>query len=140
MIIHTLVDLNPHYLIVQRARPPVGDWTYVTGRMEAGETRIEAARREVREETRLELKDVVEAESMGVPTAVCADPRWLSPIFVAQVDRDVMIRLNAEHTAYRWYTMAEADTLLSFEDHRYVIRNVDEAIRRHIGSPGDRND
>jgi ADP-ribose pyrophosphatase YjhB (NUDIX family) len=42
---------NGHVLLVERAKPPLGLWSLPGGHVEAGETALDAARRELTEET-----------------------------------------------------------------------------------------
>ena len=71
------------------------EWTPPSGAREPGETALENAVRELREETGLELP----------LTQVRGDP-WA--LFVAEAPGDAEVVLDAEHDRYEWVTVAEA--------------------------------
>jgi predicted metal-dependent hydrolase len=91
------------YLILHRtaAGPPdyEGDWAWTppSGARQPGEAVEEAARRELREETGLELA--------LVETAVGSE-EWR--VFAAEAAQDTKVELDAEHDRYRWVTAHEA--------------------------------
>jgi 8-oxo-dGTP diphosphatase len=57
-----------HVLLIERARPPLGLWSLPGGHVEAGETAIDAARRELTEETGI----TATLEETGITAALTA--------------------------------------------------------------------
>ncbi|MBE2243504.1 MAG: NUDIX domain-containing protein [Burkholderiaceae bacterium] len=112
-------------LLLQRAGKYLhGVWSYVAGHIEAGETAAQAARRELAEETGL-------APHAFYATSFCEqfydagnDCIMIVPAFVAQVDDDCTVRLNAEHVALRWLPLAEAARELPFGSQRALFEYV----------------
>jgi 8-oxo-dGTP pyrophosphatase MutT (NUDIX family) len=97
-----LVRPDGRVLLVQRSesRPVMGGlWSAVSGYVEAGETPLEAAVREVREETGLH----VTPGRAGDPFRVELETQVMvvHPV-LARVPADVQITLDRENQAYRW--------------------------------------
>ncbi len=100
------------------------EWCQVAGGIEKDERAWEAALREIREETGLVPYALYSAD-------VCeqfyeADKECISifPVFVAFVDSGSEIRLNEEHSEYRWVTVPEAETMLLFPGQRHILQHV----------------
>lgn len=94
-------------LIVQRSprrRTLPGRWSVISGFIEPGETAMQAAVREVREEVGLEV--VAEREGAPFPAMVGDDELVIHPV-LARVPADVEIRLDWENQACRWIAPAE---------------------------------
>lgn len=100
----------------------LGTWLPVGGELETGETPLEAARRELREESGLEgrfwpLRGACE----GVPPGYLGYEEHLAGdkglhmnfVFVAEVDEGVEVAPNHEFTDYRWVDRAELEDLPS---------------------------
>jgi 8-oxo-dGTP pyrophosphatase MutT (NUDIX family) len=93
------------FLILHRAhfRPDfAGDWAWTppSGARQPDEAPDEAAARELREETGLELA-LSRIESPNADVA----------LYVAQAPQDAEVTLDAEHDAHRWLPLEEATEL-----------------------------
>jgi 8-oxo-dGTP pyrophosphatase MutT (NUDIX family) len=97
----------------------------VHGHIEAGESPVETARRELLEEaglTPLRLYNLSRIESFYRHTT---NEVVLVPVFVAMVADDAAIRLSAEHVSYDWLGPAVAAARMSWPR---VRREVSDAV------------
>ncbi len=119
-------------------RPAYGDWTFPKGKLEAGESHVECALREVEEETGLrcavgrELPVVSYRDSRGRDKSV---RYWLMEVVGGG------LRFEHEVDQARWVGVAEAATLLSYpRDLRvagtrpFGLRRDDARRRRALGA------
>lgn len=100
----------------------LGTWLPIGGELEPGETPLEAARRELREETGLEGSFVPLAGACdGEPPGLIGYEEHLAGskglhmnfVFVAEVDPVAEVVPNDEFGEWRWVDAAELDTLPS---------------------------
>jgi 8-oxo-(d)GTP phosphatase len=133
---------GPRVLVVHR--PRYDDWTFPKGKNEAGEESIDAAIREVAEETGQQPRPV----SMVGETPYPVDGtkkvvRW----YGMRAQQPMPFTPNEEVDEIRWLTTEEAPALLSYDHDRKLLERVDlEALLttgtlylvRH-GSAGDRH-
>lgn len=121
----------PRTLLLKRAKALMRDeWSYVAGSVESGETAPRAIRRELVEETglvplRLYSADYCEQFYEASSASIC-----IVPAFVAFVDPDVTITLNAEHSAFQWVTISRAIDLVPFGGQRRLFEHVRENFIR----------
>ncbi|MGH8190165.1 MAG: NUDIX hydrolase [Rhodanobacteraceae bacterium] len=112
-------------LLLQRAGEYLhGAWTYAAGHIEVDETGSQAARRELFEETGLVAERLYATsfcEQFYAPADDCIE---VVPAFVAMVAPDGKVRLNGEHSAFRWLTFASARELLPFGSQRELFAHV----------------
>jgi 8-oxo-dGTP pyrophosphatase MutT (NUDIX family) len=112
------------YLILHRrsARGPgyEGDWAWTppSGARDPGEDPDETAKRELREETGLELP----LTRSGV-----GDEGW--PVYTAEAPQDAQVTLNEEHDRFRWVPAEEAERLCLPVMVGGSIRAVDARLR-----------
>jgi 8-oxo-dGTP pyrophosphatase MutT (NUDIX family) len=87
------------WLVLRRryAHGPDWRWTPPSGVREAGETDAECARRELLEETGLELEPV---------ETPCGSADW--PVYAAQASAGAHVRLDDEHDDFDWVPLEEA--------------------------------
>jgi ADP-ribose pyrophosphatase YjhB (NUDIX family) len=106
-----------HVVVIRRGRPPrKGAWTIPGGRVEPGETSADAARREAREETGLDVRVLCETEvymleAFAIHEHLCVPREPGLPALVAGDDADEA----------RWVTLPDLATLEVHEDARAVI-------------------
>lgn len=95
------------YLSLQRAKPYPGDtvakWDIPGGRINTGEELMTALKREVKEETGMEL--------IGVPSLLFAqdiirDKHVVRLTYLAKAEGDITLDPN-EHQAYQWVSLEE---------------------------------
>lgn len=124
-----LTSEGPEYLTLHR-RPSDRDfgnvWMAVHGRIEPGETAVQAAIRETREEagltpTRFWSLDFI--EHFYVPSI---DAVEIVPCFAAQLEGQVL--LNAEHDEFRWLHYDAIIRMLIWRGQREAIQILREEI------------
>lgn len=101
-----IVNDDKQILLLRRENNPniwqPGKWALVGGGVEEGETPEEACRREIKEETGLDIS------KFRKKFVIQRNPESVEHIFVAKYDGDSHdIELNNEHTNYGWYSPEE---------------------------------
>jgi lipoyl(octanoyl) transferase len=120
----TLIREDGRVLLLKRTPERGGFWQILTGRIEAGESPLQTATREVHEETgfspRLDaLRDLGYAHSFAL--GVRTPPLFVhETAFAAQVEGEP--RLSDEHEAHRWCTPEEALQLLPYAGLKRAVR------------------
>ena len=107
-------------LVIKHRR--LGTWLPIGGELEAGETPLEAAVRELREETGLVARFGALAGALdGVPAGLIGYEEHpagskglhMNFVFVAEVARDAEVVANHEFDQFRWVDRAALDALES---------------------------
>ena len=117
-------------LLIHRApgREFAGLWQCVTGKLEAGETMVEGALRELAEETGLGPRDI---EQLGETDMVNwfheapSDRVVCEVVFAARVRPDASVALSHEHDDLRWCTSAEAHELVVWPAYDRAIDHIE---------------
>ncbi len=112
------------FLLLKRTYAPAGAWTYVTGKIEPGETAAQAAIRETAEETGLAIEALYSADLCEQFYETDNDAIWIAPVFVGFVSEDAEVTLNDEHSEYRWCTVEECVALLTFPGTRRIVETI----------------
>lgn len=130
---------GPRYLLLRRApgeRVYPGLWQFVTGSIEPGETAVEAARRELAEETGLVPTGFWVVPHVSVFYDASHDSMNLSPVFAARVQPGADPLLSAEHVEFAWLEFARAEERLVWPGQRQALRIAHEFIVRGSDAAG----
>jgi len=107
------------------AKRSPGTWQPVLGHIEEGESALEAARREVGEETGLEGADCLgwwQLEQVHPFFVADANAIFLCPRFVVEAAASWEPVLDNEHEAHRWVALGNADDAFIWPGQREAIR------------------
>jgi len=107
-----------------------GHWSFPKGHVEEGETEIETARREVKEETSIDvLIDPTFRET--VTYSPKKDTMKIVVYFLARA-RNVNFSPQAEEIAeIRWVDISYAKNILSYENDKSIVAKAKSAINSH---------
>jgi dATP pyrophosphohydrolase len=119
------------YLLLKRASQDhlyPGIWQWVTGKTLEGERSVDAALRELREETGLSPERFWIVPHVALFYESVHDQVHLSPLFAVQVEHGVDPVLSQEHESFRWHGYAEARRLLIWPGQREGLDLVQRFI------------
>ena len=115
------------YLLLQHTR---GHWAFPKGHIEKGETSIDAARREIQEETGIAkirffpgYKETIRFRFQWPPKSKDAEARLKFVVFYLGQAFTSQVKISEEHKDYRWVTFEKAEKILKH-------RNVKELLRK----------
>lgn len=110
-------------LVLQRSEKTRGGgkWSLPGGAMEHNETPIDSIKREIMEETKLEVTDI---KPFSFKSYANKGDFVLIIGYVCRTESDE-VTLNWEHDNYKWLTKDEALKLDLTEDGKYFIENFD---------------
>jgi dihydroneopterin triphosphate diphosphatase len=117
---------RPRMLLLKRAKSHLkGEWSHIAGGIEPSAAAWQAALREIAEETGLTVRRLFSADVLEQFYDADSDRIVVIPAFVAYADPAQAVKLNAEHSDFRWVTFAEARELVPFGGQRRLYSEVE---------------
>lgn len=115
--------------LLRSEEPAAGTWQPVMGSIDPGETALEAARREVQEETGLSSDDPALLGMWSLEQALpffmhASDSIIISPRFALEVSGQWLPVLNHEHNDSRWISARDIEKLFTWPTHVVSCREI----------------
>jgi len=139
-------DSDCEYLLLRRVPRPdlgLGDfWQGVTGGVEEGEDIVEAAMRELTEETRLVPSAL---EQVDYSYSFPMEDKWrhmyaagveeiTEYVFVAFIDGQQEPSISGEHDKWRWCSLEQALGLLTYPGNIEALKHCDSFVKTRLGA------
>jgi dihydroneopterin triphosphate diphosphatase len=99
-------------------------WQLVTGGIEPDETAWQTALRELREETGLTPAEFYQLDVVNTFYIARSDTIFHSPMFCAIVAPQAQVRLNPEHTDFRWTPRSRIESSLMWPGEKTALREL----------------
>lgn len=117
---------QPFFLIFKRSAKKIyaNQWRMVGGKVTEGETRWEAALRELKEETGLVPDTFWVVPSVNQFYEAKTDMIHTIPAFAAGLSANAEINLDEEHTEYKWVKADEISHYIPWPEQRRLIKLI----------------
>ena len=124
-----LKDTEPKFLMLKRSPQIIygGSWQCVTGKIESDEVPIEAAIRELFEETGLYPINRWTVDQVNHFYEAEFDRMNLIPIFGVEVG-SLKVKLSNEHCDYKWCNIKEAEELFTWDQQKKGLLSFHEML------------
>lgn len=104
-----------------------GNWQMVAGKIKADETAVQAAIRELKEETGLTPNRMYSADYLETFYDHSKNALYAAPVFVAFIDEEQTVALSPEeHDAHEWVDFSKATSTLEFRGQREALKHIIE--------------
>ena len=115
---------EPLFLIFKRSAKKIyaNQWRMVGGKVKEGETRWEAALRELKEETWITPETFWSIPSINQFYEAKTDTIHSIAAFAAEVQPRASVRLDDEHTDFKWITIDEISEFIPWPEQRRLMK------------------
>ena len=132
-ILFRKINRETQYLLLKRISSIGGFWQPVTGGIEEGETKIQALKREVLEETGIKnvariIKDVHYCEFWDYFKREARQRLIKEHVFGVEINSNEKITISREHTEYKWCSFKEALKLLKWKENKEALKKLNDIL------------
>lgn len=123
-ILAFIFDGNKFLALRNNSKDPShgGDfWFTVTGSIEKNETEIEAVKREVKEETNLDIKNIFDLNGGSIYS--WNNKNYQEKNFIVFVKKG-NVKLNEEHVEYKWVRLKKFVSLINWEGNKDELKKI----------------
>ncbi len=133
VIVFKVAEGSPLFLLLKRTPERGGFWQPVTGGIQEGEGFLEAAKRELLEETGIdEVKKWFE-DVHSFEFEFNGGHGWTKEhVFAAQVSPEAEAVMSDEHSQMKWCGLEEALELLKYESNKEGFRKLAERLPKPV--------
>lgn len=119
-----------------------GHWDFPKGGVEEGESEIETALRELKEETSLQKVEIVDGFKRVISYSYKSDNEVVlkTVIFFLAHTSEFRVVLSKEHKAYAWMKFRDALAQLTFRTARQVLVDAENFLKNHPSFSGNKTD
>ena len=129
-VLFSEINNEIYVLFIQRKNDPFKDaWAFPGGFVDMDETTIDAAKRELKEETGVEINNLVQVQTFS---DVFRDPRGrtVSVVYFAEVKEGIKLIAGDDANDVRWFSLKELPKLAF--DHGTILNFVINKFRIKI--------
>jgi len=132
-ILYRKTNTKTQYLLLKRTSTLGKFWQPVTGGIEKGETKIQALKREIQEETGIKsltkiIKDVDYHEFWDFYKPEARHCLIKEHVFGLEIHLNEKITISWEHTEYKWCSFKEALNLLKWKENKEALKKLNKIL------------
>ena len=120
---YAIISNSKKQILIMQLNNPEHTWHFPGGRLNIGDEAVEGLRREVKEETGLNIFDIE-----PIHTQIFTEEKKYGVFFTAKTTEPIDIKISFEHRDFRWITKKELDNI-NFWQHFYK-KLVEKAFER----------
>lgn len=136
VLLYRFMENRIEYCIFKRSDGAI--WQFVSGGGEDSETKNEAAKRELREETSLDVNNtLISLDTVSSVPANCFKeiikhyPKlYVVPEYCFAMAVDAKICLSGEHKSYRWVSYSKAMELLKYDSNKTALFELSQRLKQ----------